>query len=400
MGKRLKRGFYWRGGIIWLRTDPVTGHPASTRCRDASAAELHRAERERLAASPAYAASLAASVGVWVNKTIDYKRAQRADGTVSMYTVKLGHVARIFGKDAPLASVTAGAVDHYIAQRSSEHAVNNTIARELTCLRQMLRLAKRAGQFAGDIAELMPVGFSAGYVPVTRTLKREDLPRLLAALRSDRERAWVKYALATAGDVGDVERARPEDYDPARGVVRVRGTKTTTRDAELPVLALLRPLLEEALPYLPLSWPRVSKALGEASERAGLGHLSPKDLRRSVATWLIEAGVPQPLVSRFLRHRNDLMVRTVYGQMQPSALGDLIDQQVQKRYSDSRPLGETGKRRGLKRPSRRTGLRDLAGFGGLDGRYPACSGAVERSKTLQRETLFCAAERMGVAWPT
>lgn len=327
MGKKLKRGFYWRGGVIWVYTDPVTGKRTSTFCHDPGAAELWRAERERLAASPAYAASLSATVGHWVRKTLASKSAQRSDGTIHMYGVKLGHVVRLFGKDAPLAAITPVAVDDYIAKRRTEGVKSNTISRELTCLRQMLRLAKRAGAYAGDLDQVMPVGFSPEYKPVTRTLARGDLPALFAVL-TEEQQAWVCLALALAADLGDVERARREDYDRVRNVMRVRGTKNTARDAEVPILEAFRSLFEFALSRLPVTWPNVSKALPAACARARLPHVSPKDLRRSAASWLVAAGADQDMVSRFLRHRGSQMVRLVYGQVRPEQVGALLESQA------------------------------------------------------------------------
>lgn len=339
MGKRLGRGFYWRGGIIWVRTDPIDKLPRSTGCRDPRAAELWRAERERVSVDPVYAASLTASLGVWVTNTLKRKTEERSAGTVHMYGVKLGHFVRLWGKDAALASISPELVDDYISTRRSEGAASNTIARELTCLRQLLRLAKRGRAFRGDLAEVMPVAFAAEYEPVKRILRPSDLPALWQALRTDEERAWVALALSTAADASDIERATRADYDDARGVFMLHGTKTSTRAAEVPILAHVRELFEYALARLPVSWPRASKGLGEACKRAGLPHLSPKDLRRTAASWLIASGAPQPLVSRFLRHRNDAMVRTVYGQLQPEELGKLLATSAETLQSSARPLG-------------------------------------------------------------
>jgi integrase len=379
MGKKLKHGFWWRGGFIHTR-DPVTGERTSTRCRDQAAAELWRAERERLAANPAYAASLQATVGGWAVKTMAHKESRRAAGTLVMYRIKLGHVVRLFGSGAPLATITPGAVDEYITTRSKEGAANNTIHKELTCLWQMLKLAKRAREFAGDLDELKPSDFSAGYVPRTRVLLRADLPRLMAALPSDVERAWVAFALTFAADHGDVERARPEDWDPVRRLMLVHGTKTDTRTAWLPVLPHVEALFDLCLPALPVSWPRSSKALGEACRRAGLPHLSPKDLRRSAASWLVEEGADISFVSRFMRHSSDAMVRLVYGQVRPAMLGErlreasdrllaassitvtgepvaappehtLASQPAESTHETAWPLGGIGIRGGLKRPS-------------------------------------------------
>ncbi len=252
-----------------------------------------------------------------------------------------------------------------MTQRKSEGINNNTLHRELTCLRQMLKLAKRAGAYRHDIAEVMPVDFSADYTPVTRILRADELPRLLAACDNDSERAWICLALALAADVGDVHRALPEDYDRTRDVVRVRGTKNKQRDAEIPVLDQVRPLLEFALPHLPLSWPDVSHALGHRCARAGIQHLSPKDLRRSIASWLVTANVPQSLVSRFLRHKSDTMVRMVYGQMTPEELGKLIAASVTPALHGSPwPLGGTadaGDLKGHREPGTSENDRDYSG---------------------------------------
>lgn len=334
MGKKLKRGFWWRSGYIHTR-DPVTGERTSTRCRDQAAAELWRAERERLAANPAYAASQTATVGGWVNKTIAHKQGRRAEGTLHMYRTKLGHFLRLFGADAPLSTITPGAVDDYITTRTKEGAANYTIHKELTCLWQMLKLAKRAREFAGDLDELKPADFSAGYVPRTRVLLRADVERLLAALPSDNERAWVCFALTFGADHGDVERARPEHWDPVRRLMLVHGTKTGTRTAWLPVLPHVEALFSFCLPRLPVSWPQSSKRLGRVCRRAGLPHLSPKDLRRSAASWLVEEGADISFVSRFMRHSSDAMVRLVYGQVRPTMLGERL------REASSRLLAAT-----------------------------------------------------------
>lgn len=369
--KRLKRGFWWRDGVIHAR-DPLTGKRTSTGCHDPTAAELWRAERERLAANPAHAAAQSARVGEWVMRTIKSKEGQRSEGTLHMYGVKLGHVVRLFGKDSPLACIGPASVDDYVSTRRSEGVTNNTIARELTCLRQVLRLAKRAGVYALDLDQVMPIGFSAEYKPRTRHLALADVPKLMAALRSDEERAWVAFALAFAADVGDVERATPGDWDPVRRLMLVHGTKTNTRTAWLPVLPHVRELAEFAISRLPISWTRASHGVGEACKRAGLEHLSPKDLRRSAATWLIEAGAEQAFVSRFLRHGSDVMVRKVYGQMRPEKLGLLLGAQAAEipaldaivvegeevpeetatytnASQDDGPLGGIGRRRGFKR---------------------------------------------------
>lgn len=350
MGKpKLARGLYWRGPTIWVRRDPLDGGRRSTKLHDPKAGALWLAERERLAASPGYAASTRATIGEWVSRTIAFKRGRKkAEGTLHMYTIKLGHAIRLFGLSSPLSVITPTSMDDYITKRTEEGAKNNTISRELTCIRQMLKLARRAGVFGLGLDEVMPVGFSAEYEPTTRRIKRMTSLRKLWAKLTVKERAWVSYALATGGDISDVERAEKDDFDRARWVVRMRGTKNKGRTASIPIPREFRKLFRVGHAHLPLSWPNVSKRLPEKAKLAGLGHLSPKDLRRSACSWLVEAGVTEDAVSRWMRHRDTTMVRRIYGKMAPEKLGAILDESVQRRHKESRPLGEIGKRGGFK----------------------------------------------------
>lgn len=406
MAKRpkLRRGFYWRGSVIWVRTDPVEGKPKSTTFTDPDAAYLWEAERQREAANPVHAAAKKATVGDRVAATIKHKRSRRSGGTLHMYEVKLGHVARIFGVSRRMSDLMppsgARLVDAYIEQRRSEGAVDNTISRELTCLAQLLKLAKRDGEYEGDIAAVLPVGFSPKYKPTKRVLAREDVGKLLAALRTENERAWVCLAIAIAGDPVDVEAARREDYDPARRVFHVKGTKNDARNAEVPVLDMFRELFDYALPRLPVSWPGASNGVGRACKRAGIPHLSPKDLRRTASSWLMEAGADQPIVSRFMRHTNDTMVRTTYGRVSPVRIGALLEQQTSTEVlqlgpsvresctapapeelvfccGPSRIRTEMPEGRGILKAETPRLRRAYTGFRGHKWREPAAAGALE-----------------------
>lgn len=347
--KPLPPGFYRRKGIIYVRTDPVTGRALSTRCRDVQAAQMFYAERERLSVHPAHAAADQATVGDWIKRTLKSKAKTRSDGTMNMYHVKLGHVARIIGEKTKMRMVDAGAVDRYIHQRQEEGAKNNTIARELTCLWQMLKLARRAGEYPFELSQVKPVDFSADYEPVERFLEPDDLPKLLAVCRPE-EQAWICFALATGGDITDVEAALPGDYDPALGVIKMRGTKNKFRKAKIPVPDELVGLLEFALPHLPLSWPRVSKALPERCDKAGIPRVSPKDLRRSAGTWLQEAGVRIDTLAKFMRHSGAKVTHDVYARGRAEKIRHQIQRQTQGqiRYTISGPLAKSADAEDLK----------------------------------------------------
>ena len=268
---KLRRGFYWRYDTIWVSDDPLEHKRKTTGLHDPEAAYAWRDERERRATDPKYAASRRAQVGIWVGRMLELKGRSRSSGTLNMYETKLGHFSRVASverdkagnitRDVPLSSVDADFIDRYVTQRATEGAGNNTIARELSCIGQLLKHAHRAGEYQRDPASVMPLGFSAGYKPVKRTLKRSDLSALLAACSTDQQRAWICFALATGGDKVDVEAARPEDYDRERQTIRLRGTKNEHRDAEIPVVETTRELLEYALRFMPLRWASASNTV-------------------------------------------------------------------------------------------------------------------------------------------
>jgi len=56
----------------------------------------------------------------------------------------------------------------------------------------------------------------------------------------------------------------------------------------------------------------VRRDLAQACERAGIPKVTPNDLRRTFATWLAEAGVPELVTASLLGHTNSAMVRRVY----------------------------------------------------------------------------------------
>jgi integrase len=346
MAKRLKRGFWWRDDKIHTR-DPVTGKRTSTGCSDPAAAELWRARRERVAADPVHARASTSTLGRWARKVIAIKLAEKSAGTAHMYGVKLGQLVRLLGAELPMAAFNppegAVLVDSYIKRRREEGVKSNTIGHELVALRQVLKYAKRAGEYGGDISAVMPIGFSREYEPVERVLALEHLAALFAGLRDDDQRAWVCMALCFAADEADIHRMRPEDYDPATKLFHVRGTKNKARDAWLPVLPQFQELFDFAYPRLPLEWTRASHGVPDACYRAEIPHVSPKDLRRTTITWMAEHGVAQEMASRFARHVGDQMVRKIYARVRPRVLGALIESQLGTNASQrfTGPLGGT-----------------------------------------------------------
>lgn len=336
-----KRGEYWWCSFPWEGKTVRR----STRCTTKDAAKLvgERWERER--ADPDYAAAASATVRSAVDGYLtDLARTEKAAGTVRMYRVKCGVLVRIFGADRALSSVTAQLVDEYIKAREAEpvafdaegkptrYVTANTIHKELVALRQVLKRARRRGEFRKDVAEVLPVGFSPRYTPRKVALTIDQAAALCGLLAPSRA-AGVAFVLATTARLGEAFSARVEDVDGF--VVHLRGTKTAGAERDVVVPEFARSLLAFALEHgagkdgrVLRRWPNAYRGLRSACRRAGVPRVTWNDLRRTLSTWLLEGGASTYLVSKMLGHASTKMVEMVYGKPRTAALGRLLEEQV------------------------------------------------------------------------
>jgi integrase len=320
-------GSYEINGVWYVRTDPLTGRKLSSRLRDTKAFEAWYRGRQRLAADPRNAAASRATFDEWASRTLAEKRRIRAEGTGDFYEEKLGSLLRLIGRSTRMSEITPNFVDKLIAQRESEGIARNTISHELGVLVQVCKLAKRAGEYAGDISSLKPVGYGANYVPRKRWLTKEEVAKLEAIMPPERF-AWVAFEIATGTRYIEVTRAMPGDYDPVTGTIMIHGSKTKKSNSRVPVLSKFERLLHRALPYLPLSWPRVAHDLPEWCAKAGIPHATTNDLRRTHASWLKQAGVSSRNIGGMLRHESSIMADKVYAQDEAVRLGERINAEL------------------------------------------------------------------------
>jgi integrase len=327
-----------RGETFYAQYFDANGkrHQTSTRTRDRKSAEALLREFERRAADPAYAASNETTLEGALTQLLRSRKSKgRSEETVNFYRSKSGHLTRLLGASLALAKLNARLVDDYVITRQDEGASNNTISKELTTLRGALKVAKRRGEFTGDIAAIMPDGFSAQYQPKERFLTAGEAQNLLAELTPDRA-ARVAFILATSARLGESDRAMLSDVDLNHGLVRVRGTKTERSARMVPIVGAGHDLIQHCLRYaegegglLFRPWGNIRRDLHEACARAGIDPVSPNDLRRTTATWMVMGGVSLHLISKVLGHRDTRMVERVYGQMPPEALKLALKQHLE-----------------------------------------------------------------------
>ena len=72
------------------------------------------------------------------------------------------------------------------------------------------------------------------------------------------------------------------------------------------------------------AWRTVRRDLAEACAWAGIDRCSPNDLRRTFASWQVEAGVPLFPIAQAMGHKDTRMLERVYGRQTPAQLAGLM----------------------------------------------------------------------------
>ncbi len=335
----------FRRGRVWYGWFYENGRRVTrtTRCRDRAAAERVARQWERDAADPDHAAARTATLTDALQLLLrldeeEVKAGRRSADTVEFHRTKAGHLVRLFETDEQeqhvpfaLARLRAFDVDGYVSRRRSEGAADTTISKELVVLRKSLRLAIRAGLWRGRVDEIIPVSFSPGYEPRKRALTADDLKKLLAELLPDRA-ARVAFIVATSACWRETELARRGDVGEGLATVLLRGTKRKTRFRTVPIVSpAQQSLLAYALEHakgtddaLFQPWGNVRRDLADACEEAKIERCSPNDLRRTFASWQVEAGVPLFPIAQAMGHKDTRMLERVYGRQTPEQLAAIM----------------------------------------------------------------------------
>lgn len=300
----------------------------STGCRTRSAALIKARELEAEAADPIRAAAASTTLEDALHEVTQLRREQAKSGarsadTVTFYESKAAVLCTVLGHELALESLRppggARVLDAYVSERRRS-VVDATIYKELVVLRAALKLAKRRGQFAGDLEAVMPE-LAAGYVPRKRFVRPEQLNQLLGEMDSD-DAARAALMVATSAELRASLLARDEDLAllaPAPTVF-LRGTKRASRQRTVHMItAWQRQLAEYALAHargrdglLFAGDPdEFRHHLRAAAKRCGL-ELSANDLRRTYSTWLRGAGASLENIAPGMGHIGTRMLERVY----------------------------------------------------------------------------------------
>jgi len=235
--------------------------------------------------------------------------------TRSCYTQRAGHVLRILG-ETPLSSLHIDRVQSYLDQRLAENAARETIRKEICVLRRALDLAHKRGILATLPASLLP-RFKTRYVPKKVWLTPPDFERLLASLPPARQ-TWLLAAVYTGGRLSELTALAWPDVDFATGLIHLRGTKTERSDRLIPLHPRLAARLtaeRRARGAVLAPWGSVRRDLAVSCRRVGVPVVTPNDLRRTFASWLVQAGESSYVVAQILGHSSSTMVERVYGRL-------------------------------------------------------------------------------------
>lgn len=288
-----------------------------------------------------------------------------AHNTGLMHRAKAVQLTKVFGRARKLSTLNTAAVRDYCATRRRPRAEprvdgttrhrppvrDHTLVKEIVTLRLALRLAAERGLWRGDLETLKPAEVSSDYRPRARVLTPAEVDALRAQLgpraRAKRLR-WrvVAFSLATGAELAAWTRAERADVVTSTSpdgapvtLVRVRGSKNTSRDRWVPVVlpecqALLREALEgpdEAPPKLFRPWPNPGHDLAQACTRAKIPHATPTDLRRTWATRHVEAGVSLDVLFRAAGHVDTTMLARTYGRPRVEVQAALMREQIARR---------------------------------------------------------------------
>jgi len=245
----------------------------------------------------------------------EYLATVKVDATHKAYEQKARHLERVLGQQTDTGAIGRDAVEAYIETREDEEAHSNTIYKELVVLRGAF---KHLGLPTTDWPK-----HKANYVPRKTYLTRPQFDGLMGQLQDERKQ-WLAIACYSGLRHSELESLTARHVDPTLGVLNVPGTKTKGARRVVPIKSELQPYLSR-LPVEP--WSNVRRDLTRAIDRADPSWprradkpdepepLTPNDLRRTFASWMVQAGVPLLVVARLLGHSTTRMVEAVYGQL-------------------------------------------------------------------------------------
>jgi integrase len=280
--------------------------------------------------------------GITLDRAVErYLAAKSRKRSVSEDKRILGHLKNYFGKDTPLAEITASRISEYKGHRLStarkigdgEAAIERplaraTVNRALALLRHLLRLAHDEWEVLDAVPRIRMEREPEGRL---RWLTTEEAIRLLEACRQSKNADLtdlVEFALFTGMRRGEVLRLTWERVDRARGVVLLEVTKSGRR-REVPLNSRADAVLARRGSYAhgvvlgSRNWNAYRHAFEGAAARAKLVDFHFHDLRHTFASWSVQRGATLQELKDLLGHSTLAMVMR-YAHLSPEQLRSAV----------------------------------------------------------------------------
>ncbi len=204
-------------------------------------------------------------------------------------------------------------------------------------MRGTLKSARKRGTFQRQVADVVPT-FASGYTPRETYLTPEQFATLAEHLVIPRPNSkeatkckervrrvnrtlYLLLAGLAAARRGEVEKLDWTHVNLAGNVIRVPKTKARNNEAKfvtVPIHPVLRPWLEvlrKPEGRIVEKWGSIGRDLPDACTRAGVPRITCNDLRRTFASWGVQAGIPAKVIANLMGHTSTRMVDLVYGRV-------------------------------------------------------------------------------------
>jgi integrase/recombinase XerD len=251
--------------------------------------------------------------------------------TEETYIAAVAHFARHFGK-SPDQLGAAQVTEYQIWLREHKH-VSATSLNQTVCALRFLY-----GQVLGRADEVQRIVYARREKRLPVVLSPEETARFLSSIEIPRYRVLLSLIYSAGLRIGEALALRARAIDSARMLIQIREGKGK-KDRYVPlsprVLEMLREhwrrehLIDLLFPSTrdrsrPLDHATVQKYVRRAGERAGFSkRITPKTLRHSYATHLIEKGTSSRVVQVLLGHSNVHTTET-YMHVSPQTMARVV----------------------------------------------------------------------------
>ena len=261
-------------------------------------------------------------------------------------TIARTHLVPMLGAKK-LARLTPDDVEELLRQKHEAGLSPNTVRLIRAVLRRALRHAERQGKVSRNVAALVD-GVRVPK-PQKRALSLDEAQRLLASAREDRLGALYATLLELGLRLGEAIGLQWADVDLEGGTLTISrrldrsgATAETKTDGSRRTLHLSAGLVAALRAHAgrqgddmlragelwqetgfvftsevgtPLDQSNLRRRFAKVCEAAGVGKVTPHELRHSAATLLLARGVPLHVVSEVLGHSSIRETKDVYGHL-------------------------------------------------------------------------------------